>query len=452
MFNFSQLAMYRPIFMVQLLIAEWLFAINLSRRSHFFIRIMISIVVCVLLAIFLPILGYNAISSSLMFFVMFLVSTAAIIFLFKCPVKNVIFCAIAGYTVQHIFQETYEFLNVIFDFSGKLHLDFYGSSTLNKEFLMENFLSVVFFFMGYFIAYGGFCAVMYFFFAKTTKEYDICNLNSVAMIVMALVIVLIDVVFSSIVTYSIPEEAGQTAILLLHVYNVACCVLVMILLFELPKRKQAEMELVVNKRLQEKERAQYILSKENIELLNMRCHDLKHQIRQMGSQEKVNLDFLKEIEKSVEDFDSFYKTDNDALNVILNEKNNLCRSKSIELSCILDGGSLDFIKENHVYSLFGNLLDNAIEAVSALETDRRAIGLMIKRANGLLIINIYNNYEGVIDFQNGLPKTKKLEGTLHGYGLKSVSNIVAIYGGQLVISVEDGVFDISIAVPLPDEN
>ncbi len=449
MFDLSQLAMYRPIFMAQLMFAEGLFTTNLSRRSHFFLRLIVSVVACILASVFFPILAYNAIFSSLMFFGMFLVTAAALIFLFDCPVKNLVFCAIAGYTVQHIFQEAYELLNVIFDFSGKLNLDFYGSSTLNKEFLMENFLSVVLFFMCYFIAFVGFCACMYLVFARAAKEYDVCELNSVTMIVIAAVIVVIDVVFSSIATFSISDDVGTTAILLLHTYNVACCVLVMILLFELPKRKQAEIELAVNRHLQEKEREQYAASKENIETLNIRCHDLKHQLRQIGTQDVIDQTYLKEIEKSVNDFDAFYKTDNEALNVILNEKNTLCRSKSIELSCILDGGSLDFIKDAHVYSLFGNLLDNAIEAVSALDKERRAIGLTIKRSHGFLLINTYNDYDGVIDFQNGVPKTTKRAEDLHGYGLKSVRNVVNIYGGQTVISAEDGVFDLSIAIPMP---
>ena len=449
MFELTQLFIYRPIFMVQLLSAELLFAWSLKRKEKFGWRMAISLLVCFTATFIFPMLAYNAFYSSFMFFCFFAVTLFVLKFCFNATMKEIIFCAIAGYTVQHIAQELYELTNSIFNFSESINFAFYGSDTVDMDKFVENYFSVMLFFGLYFMAYVLLYVVVYFLFARQVRKYDIVHLNPGVMIAISAAIVFIDIIFSSIVTFSIPVENNLTAVVLLHLYNVACCILVMILLFEWPKRKQAEMELVVHRRLQEKERQQYSISKENIEQINMRCHDIKHQIRQMGEAGKIDAEFMEELEKSVDIYDSAYKTDNGALNVILSEKSIQCRKKGIELSCILDGGSLRFIKDSHIYSLFGNLLDNAIEAVSGLQNEDRAIGLVVKSQNGLLFVNIYNNYEGDVDFSDGIPKSTKTDGGLHGYGIKSIENIVRYYAGEMVINAENNVFEISIAIPHP---
>lgn len=437
--------------MAQIISAEGVFVYSLPKRKNFVCRLLACVVVCFLFACFFPIAVYNALYTSFMFFAMFICTIAGILVCFNASIKDIVFCAIAGYTVQHVYQELYELLDVAFGLGSAININFYGSATVDTVFMVENFVRVIGFFVAYLVAYALLCVGAWLFFGKLVKKYDICKLNSVIMIIIAVAVVVIDIILSSIVTFSEAITSNVTATVMLHIYNIACCVFVMVLLFELPRRRQAELELVVTKSLQEKEKMQYVVAKENIEKLNMRCHDLKHQLRAMTEQTTVDEDFVKELSSAIDDFDSFYKTDNSALNVILNEKNTVCRNKGIELSCILDGGGLGFMRGRYVYSLFGNLLDNAIEAVEKLEETKRAIGLNVRTVGGFLLINIYNSYEGDLNVGGGLPKTSKKHADFHGYGLKSVQSVVNHYDGNMSITTKDGVFDVSIAIPIPPE-
>lgn len=447
MFEISQLSIYRPIFMMQILCAEFLFAWNLPHRSKITIRIIIAAVVSILISILFPIISYSATYSSFMFFALFVVSSLMMTFCFKTKPKDIIFCAISGYTIQHISQEIYELANSIFDISDKVNFSFYGSESFKSEAIIENFILLAVFFFFYFLMYAVIYVFSYFIFSNQMKKFDIVNLNSGFMIVATAAIILLDIVFSSIVTFSIPVEMNRSAVILLHVYNILCCVLAIFILFEFPKRKQLETELMVSKSLQEKERMQYEASKDNIERLNIKYHDLKHQIRELRKSGNSSDGFLDELESMVDTYDMEYKTKNIALNVILSEKSAICRKNKIELSCILDGEALDFVKDNHIYSLLGNLLDNAIDAVSPLSEDKRSIGLVIKASGGVVLLNIYNRYEKSLAFREGLPITTKANPDMHGYGLKSVRNIVSIYNGELSVSAENGIFEVSIAIP-----
>ena len=55
-------------------------------------------------------------------------------------------------------------------------------------------------------------------------------------------------------------------------------------------------------------------------------------------------------------------TGNHALDVILTEKSLICKQKEIKLTCMADGKQLAFMQTTDLYSIFGNLLNNSIEA------------------------------------------------------------------------------------------
>ena len=98
------------------------------------------------------------------------------------------------------------------------------------------------------------------------------------------------------------------------------------------------------------------------------------------------------------------------------------------------------------YSLFENILSNAIEAVSRFrEEDRKTIGLQVSRKGRLTVINCYNYYQGTLKMTNGLPETtKKEEEGFHGYGMKSIKLICEKYQGGMNIKTLDQVFDLSL--------
>ena len=81
-------------------------------------------------------------------------------------------------------------------------------------------------------------------------------------------------------------------------------------------------------------------------------------------------------------------------------------------------------------ALFGNLLDNAMEACGKIEGEEKWIRVRIEKKNQMLFLEVGNSIGERPKEKNGkLPTTKK--GGLHGYGMKSVRRIVEKYGGVL---------------------
>lgn len=65
---------------------------------------------------------------------------------------------------------------------------------------------------------------------------------------------------------------------------------------------------------------QYQISKQNMEQVNIKCHDLRHQIRVFRSEGRIDESVLKDMQKAVDAYDTIIKTGNPALDVLLTEK------------------------------------------------------------------------------------------------------------------------------------
>ena len=98
--------------------------------------------------------------------------------------------------------------------------------------------------------------------------------------------------------------------------------------------------------------------------------------------------------------------------------------------------------------MFGNILDNAIEAVSRLEKEKRIITLTATERGGVICIREDNWYDGNLRFSDGLPATTKTdEPGYHGYGVKSIRHIAEKYGGSLNIDTEGNIFRLLVILP-----
>lgn len=213
-------------------------------------------------------------------------------------------------------------------------------------------------------------------------------------------------------------------------------------------RMQAE-NAALQYMMQESKR-QYAVSKDNIELINEKCHDLRHQIYRLSRADGADIQRnLREIGDAVAIYDSAVKTGNDALDIILTEKSLQCARQHICFNCMADGAKLDFISPSDIYSLFSNALENAIEAVIKLPDDGgRYIGISIRAGGDLLYVHIENTcLAGACTFRDGIPVSTKGDSRWHGFGVRSMKRIAESYGGTLKASAKEGVFHLNIVFP-----
>ena len=423
---------YRLIFTVSLIAAEMLFLCRLCRKKYFVLRAFTVYAACIGLSFALPVL-YNVAYIIGMFIGIFVLTVLAALLCFDASMKNIVICVIAGYTVQHISQEIFEIFNISARINDMLSSDFYGSEVVGGN--INAFVVTVFFYIYGMIYWGAYML----FSSKIFPRENAKLLLSVFIVVVAMI--LMDIVLSALVTYVLPPETDKFPVLLLHIYNIGCCVFALFMLFELPRRKRAEAELAVFNDIMEKGKAQYAASKENIALINLKAHDIKHYM--LANSEATHESEKEELQKILDVYDSSIETGNEALDVVLTEKNIICKKRGIGFFCMADGGLLSFMKDADIYSMFGNILDNAIEAAEKLERGRR-ISLSVRKTNSFIVINVTNGYSGEITFQSGLPVTTKSSFGRHGYGIKSIKYTAERYGGEMSVSANNGLFTVNV--------
>ena len=90
---------YRPVFMAQLLIAEFLFTCRLKKRKFFWLRYAALCVLCLLFALFIPLYPRSAIELSLTFLAMFILTLLLAVFVYDVPITELLVCLSAAYTV-----------------------------------------------------------------------------------------------------------------------------------------------------------------------------------------------------------------------------------------------------------------------------------------------------------------------------------------------------------------
>lgn len=216
------------------------------------------------------------------------------------------------------------------------------------------------------------------------------------------------------------------------------------------KAKQLEDEKETLTSLLELQARQAGMSKKEQEILNMKFHDMKHQIialKSLDGEERNQT--LKELEKSIDVYGDYAKTGNNTLDIILTQKSLLCTEENITFTYIIDGNAFSFMSVNDLSSLFGNLVDNAIEAASKEEGEYRLIKISASVKNGFLSLNEENYVSDKISFSSdGLPISTKENQVYHGFGTKSIKYIARKYGGTYSFTQKGNRFHVSLLFPL----
>lgn len=233
---------------------------------------------------------------------------------------------------------------------------------------------------------------------------------------------------------------------------IATCCFAIVLQYSELKRNHLSVENRIIQQMLNAERSQYYISKETIDILNTKHHDLKHQINAIRSLCQAEQSAaLREVENAIDVYNIVAKTGNEALDAVLTEKMLFCERHNVLMTYMVDQASLSFINILDLYSLFGNILDNAIENVMKEDEDKRVITLQICQKNGFLSIHLENYCKEPPEFRNGLPQTTKRDKQNHGFGVKSVRYLVQRYQEHTVFQAEHEMFLLDILIPIPNE-
>ncbi len=173
-------------------------------------------------------------------------------------------------------------------------------------------------------------------------------------------------------------------------------------------------------------------------------HDLKNHFL-ISKDSYIN----KELVERLETYESYYETGNDFLNIILTDKMNRAKKLGIEMECEVDFSKGSFMEPLDISTVFGNILDNAIEACHRIENEEEKIIFFRCAARGnFLSIAVKNSMLGYDKAVRTVKKNKKF----HGYGLLNVDKVLQHYNGEMSIEAEEKEFILSIIIPIKEES
>lgn len=198
---------------------------------------------------------------------------------------------------------------------------------------------------------------------------------------------------------------------------------------------------------------QYNAYKESSEIIQRQFHDLKHQLEMIRSEKdsKKRERHVEEMTRAINTYSATISTGNAILDTILTSKNAICIENGITFTCFADGQQLDNMDAMDICSLFGNALDNAIEAAKKIpDTEKRLIELRVAKKSMFLVISLRNITFEKLAFENDLPITTKARKDLHGYGLKSIALITEKYQGTMTITMDENWFSLKVILPVTE--
>lgn len=178
-------------------------------------------------------------------------------------------------------------------------------------------------------------------------------------------------------------------------------------------------------------------------------HDMKNHLlvlqRQINSPETAEM--VEKLQSQVAMYEDYDHTGNDILDIILKEKSETAREKHIALSVTADLNGVDFIEPLDVSTIFGNGLDNAIEASEKLPEEQRAILVKAGRVQNFFSVLIENSCLQNREYTK--QRTTKSDDFLHGFGISNMRKAAEKYDGQLTIKCENEKFTLKILIPIP---
>ena len=134
------------------------------------------------------------------------------------------------------------------------------------------------------------------------------------------------------------------------------------------------------------------------------------------------------------------KTGRNVLDALLFKKTEQAAEKDCKIAFEIDCPISGSISDYDLCTIFGNILDNAIEAVGA----GGRISVKIGKQLEMLYISCENPFSGELKRRGDRILTTKKDFASHGFGIMRVRELARRYGGEVNITAEKGVFLIEI--------
>lgn len=212
------------------------------------------------------------------------------------------------------------------------------------------------------------------------------------------------------------------------------CLIMYFVVQQMSKDNQTklEYELMKEKEKYSKESME-IIKRSNEELREFK-HDLKNYLlplqeamETMPQSEMAKV--WEKINQKIEDVQTLIQTGNSYVDSMINTKITLARSEKVDVKCTILS-KMEGIDDLEFCSVFGNLMDNAIEAERKV-IEKKEIIIFVEEKMGYLRLEIQNKIEKSVLNENSSLNTTKKDTSSHGIGHKSIKRTMQKVGGAL---------------------
>lgn len=199
---------------------------------------------------------------------------------------------------------------------------------------------------------------------------------------------------------------------------------------------------------------QYNSIQDNIAKTKQMRHDIKHHlrtVRQMMAEERYNEvnKYLEEYETNIPEGAKIKFCENLTVNALFEYYYSLAEEKGIEVSFDVAELVDCTINDIDLNIIFGNALENAIEASEGIIKEKRSITLCAKKKVGSIFITIDNSFDGITKNKNGVLLSKKRDYSQSGYGNASIDAVAEKYEGQIKREINGNRYQVSIILNEP---
>lgn len=268
--------------------------------------------------------------------------------------------------------------------------------------------------------------------------------------VSAITVFLLSIIIGAIIEKMLLDDALTRT----YATVIILCLSLIIVLFiyiaaEISKKNISEQNrIAMETRLHDDERKLKEMLEWNDSIRSLR-HDMNNHllIIKQYADDKDYLSLLQYIEKMQKNIDKtidITATNNPALDAILNVKKTVCKKSGIDLKCYLQT-DLPAIDDYFFSIVFGNLIDNAIEA--ELKEDIKEIRLSVTGDENNIRLTIQNRVAMKVLNSNNLPETTKSDKQHHGIGLKNVLGEIEKVNGIFDFYEENGWVIADVEIP-----
>ncbi len=354
------------------------------------------------------------------------------LFCFEVKVNDALLFTLGGYALQHI---SYVLINELVRFV--IYPDVVNS--LFIYFLLCFFTSAILY-------------IPYFYFVKRFKKYNFSIMDSKASTSILLFILIVLLYASSFCFQNFFRSYSENIVPILSAIGdlfVSLMIVLVTILLEKIYVDKKDKDFI--QALYEKEMEQYEIFKGSVEYINVKCHDLKHEIQDLFENGTIPKNSYEEINNSIKAYETNIQTGNEEMDIILSDVAIKCLNLKIHFSPLVDGKLMERFEQYDLYIFLSNVFDNALTYLSKVDEKNRYLSFIVKKVNNMLMVkqtNYLQDEEDVVFKKDGTIKTTKKDDKVHGFGTKSIQLFAKKYHGSIQMKVEKNEFILLLSFPL----